>query len=732
MPLVQDIHSVRSVTHDPGITRRSLLRRASAATAAAYLIEPSWIAGAPADAAMPDDWDQPDYWAFADRMQTLLDDDWSPSARTYGGPGGGTSYNATMLYVHSAAARAGHDGPARNDYRARTLAARLCESPPWRSEPASGAGGCPSAQPEAVAAKDQTHACGWGAWMNSQTAQHVVIDSAVVRGLAEAYRARQELELSAATVQLIVDRVHKAADSAFYAYPALRLNQINWPVEIYAQAVSVLGVPHLLRDDCHLQLARFADAIAHPAPGMLIPNTGPGYRFHYLPQYPASAAKNLDSAEYATIVCQALLYYDQARLAGMAELRPGQLKRLRAWVARVLCGYWTHGGYLNWDTGLGFERWHQIKKPPLCQGSLLAIALSPTFQPSRAYGRWAKHMFDRGLALVDRIVYERGGLPPAVMFGVTATPSGGSDPKLAVARYACNAAQAVMLGLTKVRAEEPPPLYAYDPDVGRLAITTPAYNTAIVPVNQGAFPYGGVELARLFDGEQRVAATIGGRPPASFGVTVHERRTGRITASQRGRMHGDLRHPPLRLVRAPRGAVGHPEAYPMLPYAGPFTELEAVATTRGPTAEIRTRHHFRARHVQTTWRLIPRGGGAHDVRVLFPSTGAKATVTAHLQDGTATELGPRTVRLADVAYFHVAGRDSGYVVVPRGPRLPGRARLIHPAPQSSAPQPGPTLALEPIRGDRLRALTVSASIAPVRNPAEAARVAARLEAGHDA
>jgi hypothetical protein len=291
---------------------------------------------------------------------------------------------------------------------------------------------------------------------------------------------------------------------------------------------------------------------------------------------------------------------------------------------------------------------------------------------------------------------------------------------------AANAAEAVRLGLTRVRAEEPPPLYAYDPDIGRLAITTPAYNTAIVAVNQGAFPYGGIELARLFDGEQRVAASIGGRPPASFGVVVHERRTGRITASQHSRQHRSLRHPPLRLVRAPRGAVARPQAYPMLPYAGSFTEIEAVGTTRGPTAEIRTRHHFFAGHVQTTWRLIPRAGGAHDVRVLFPSTGAKATVTAHLRDGSAIRLGSRTVRLSEVVYFHVASRDSGYVVVPRGPRLPGHARLIHPAAQSSAPQPGPTLALEPIRGDRLRALTVSACIAPAHNSTEAARVAAHL------
>ena len=71
---------------------------------------------------------------------------------------------------------------------------------------------------------------------------------------------------------------------------------------------------------------------------------------------------------------------------------------------------------------LGFARWHQIKKPPLWQQSLLAIALSPRFQPGPSSGRWAKYFFDRGLELFDRLVVEHGGLPPDVMFGVTRHP----------------------------------------------------------------------------------------------------------------------------------------------------------------------------------------------------------------------------------------------------------------------------------------------------------------------
>ena len=97
-----------------------------------------------------------------------------------------------------------------------------------------------------------------------------------------------------------------------------------------------------------------------------------------------------------------------------------------------------------------------------------------------------------------------------------------------------NAARAVDAGLGRKQAQEPPPLYAYDPDIGRLAVTTPTYNTAIVAVNQRAFPYGGLDLARLFDGTQEVAANIGGRPPASFGLMVRDVAGKRVAASQIG------------------------------------------------------------------------------------------------------------------------------------------------------------------------------------------------------
>ena len=199
---------------------------------------------------------------------------------------------------------------------------------------------------------------------------------------------------------------------------------------------------------------------------------------------------------------------------------------------RVLAGYWTHGGYVNWDTGFGFRRWHQSKKLALSQQALIGIATAPGLAPHPSAPAWAKWMLDRGFEFYERQLARAGDVPPGLFFGVHAHPQPAESARLALARMSSNAARAVAAGLGSARAKEPPPLYAFDPDTGRLAVTTPDYNTAIVPSSRGAYPYGGIDLARLYDGRQEVAAGIGGRPPASFGLLVRDISGRRTFASQ--------------------------------------------------------------------------------------------------------------------------------------------------------------------------------------------------------
>ena len=76
--------------------------------------------------------------------------------------------------------------------------------------------------------------------------------------------------------------------------------------------------------------------------------------------------------------------------------------------------------------------------------------------------------------------------------------------------------------------------------------------------------------------------------------------------------------------------------------------------------------------------------GRYTVDVLFPSWGKNATVEAILAGGRRVTLAGRASRarkvsLAKVAYFYVAGEDSGYVVVPVEHRPKAVAHILRPA-----------------------------------------------------
>jgi hypothetical protein len=619
-------------------------------------------------------WSADAYWVFADRVQDLLDPYWTGE---FYAPER-SMYNANVLLTHAAAALAGHTGPARRDDRARLLIGHLCDAPAWVSKPADG---------------DQGHVPGWSDGRHGERFQHLVVDTEIAWALAIAWRARDALGLDRATADLIANRVISTATGEFWRWPALRLNQINWYARMYQAAAAVGGDARSLHDQLLRQLRRFVDGAKRPMSGATTSNLGPGYRFHYLPGASEQHKYNLDSSEYANIVCGFLVAYRQARDMGMPALDRARSQVVRAWSQRVLAGYWTHAGYLNWDTGLGFERWHQGKKFGLSQAALLGIATCPELAPNAA---WAKHILDRSFELFDRWIERSPGLPPANAFGVPSAHDNEDSARITVARFQANAAQATLLGLGEMQASEPPPLYSYDPDIGRLAVTTPAYNTAIIAVTRGAFPYGGIELARLFDGEQDVAGGVGGRPPASFGVVVRDGSGAIAHASQRALAPTDS--PPLRLLDAPRGTGSDPAPYPNHPYAGAFRTLRVRGTSARGGVKIRTTHTFKPEYIETDWRVS--GADGKQVEVLFPSWGRGAKVTAY------------------GAWYHVKSEWSGYVVVLR--RGGSTARVERPAAQPSAPLPGPTLVV------RVRGSVCVARIAPAQTVEEARTVAARL------
>ena len=442
----------------------------------------------------------------------------------------------------------------------------------------------------------------------------------------------------------------------------------------------------------------------------------------YIPHMPTTARMNTDSAEYANIVASFTREYAQARRSGMRPPSPAARRLLRQWLMRVLAGYWTHGGYVNWDTGFGFRRWHQAKKLGLSQQALIGIATAPQLAPRPDAPAWAKWILDRGFVFYERQLQRAGDTPPALFFGVHALPQPAESGLLALARMQSNAARAIAAGLGTAPSKAPPPMYAFDADTGRLAITTPVYNTAVVPSSRGAFPYGGIDLARFYDGRQEVAGGIGGRPPAAFGLLVRDISGRRTFASQlpdRGR---------LRLTDAPNGVKASTSAWTGRAYAGPFQDLRAAGIARGGGWVARTSHRFLYDFAQTSWslrRVSARGRATVDV--LFPSWGADVAVTARLHDGSDVRVGSVRIPLARVAYLRVASRHASYLVVPRARPRGATVHLLRVRPQPSAPSPGPSLAVQLVRSGRSKSARFSARFAPVELGRAAAATAARLK-----
>ena len=669
------------------------------------------------------------YWSLADAVASRVDQTWDAGWRIYQPPGeqAVTVHQAAMLLVHAAAARTGHRGPARRDERAAALVRTLTTAPCWLERPPRGGRG------------GQLHARGWGMYAGprpriAQT-MHVSVGPRVAEALTMAWQARSELGLEPGAVAAIEDRVVRSARGPFWRYPAIRLNQMNWPAELYACAAVVGDGGDLLRGGYRRHLERFCRGARRAENRTGSPNLAPSYRFHYQPTLPAQAPHNLDSPEYAHIVSTALGFYEQALTAGMRPLRAADERLLGAWITRLLCGSWTHAGYLNWDTGLGRARWHSGRYWAHAQRALSDIALSPRFHQRPEFAAWATHLFGRGVALYARMLEDGGSILPVDMrhglklnvrdrgddIGVPGTGPGHSF----ASRMAANAARAAALGLGDQPSAEPPPLYSFDPDVGRLAVTTPAYSTAVLPVSRGATGYGGVELARLHDGEQRVAAGIGAVAPGAFGIVVRERSGRVVLASQDpGIEQRRSGRSPLRLTRSPRGPVSGPGRRLSRPHAGAFAQIEAEGAVGAGGALVRVTHRFAAAFVETRWSVTAPSG--RSVEATLPTWGRGARIEAVLRDGRRVDAagGPR---LGEVRFFDLQGEEGGYVVVPQDGPADGRVGTRVGRARPTNPRPGPTLVLGLRGAGSARSVSFAVRLAPARAGA-ADEAAARLGA----
>jgi hypothetical protein len=666
-------------------TRRELLAGGAALVAGAGVGRLAWPPAAGAQSPAPQlsaPLGDADYWAFADWAFGGIDGEWNPA----NGYGLDPRINAAALVAHSVAAMTGHTGPTRQDERARQIAARLLQSPPFK-------GGRPSGSSNARA-PSQAHSPGWvGAMDNIRAAQQIAIDPKVAEGLVFAWRAREALALPADTVTGIRDSIVSTAQGPFFRYPGIRLNQINWPCELYTYAAEVSGSPDLLRNDFRLQLERFLRGARRPTAPWATTNFSPSWSFHRDPLGAVASPENLEAPEYIGMILEILLFYPAARAAGMPAPSGPDMRALRAIVTRALSAYWTHAGYLNWDTGLYRLRWHLGRYWGLALQGLFAIAQADEVR-SGDEGAWAKWMFDRALVTYVRLALERGRqvrIPRTPLYNVTTTF--GVQPSDFAARFLMHAARAVHYGFAQRPARQPPPLYAFDPGIGRLAVTTPAYNTAVMATSNGAFPYGGLEPARLFDAEQRVVGGIGGYGAAGFGAIVRNSR-GSVLETQRVKRRATT---PIELVGSPRGRVRAGQRYPARPYAGPFERLRYSGEARAEGARVEVMHTFESDRIVCTWTFTREGGGELAAEVRFPTWGGDAAITAIARGGDRTRVrSGRRRRLDGIRRIELASGEgqSGYALVVRSAPSSARLTVARVGKQTSNPSPGASLVVE--------------------------------------
>ncbi len=658
-----------------------------------------------------------DYFTFADHVAEQMDRYWEPSKGYFrtGARSIDTICSSAMLTIYATAAAYGHVGPARDDERARTLVKSLTASPPFFTA-------------DAPPHYDKMfHTPGWTSNMDGPYVDmDKSIDPKVAEGLQMAFRAQRQLDLPTADADRIRDEIHRVANNEFFGYPKVRLNQINWPAELYAYDYLVNDDPALLRRDYREHMNAFTQGFKRPQIAGGSTNVGPSYRFIYQSNTSPLYSRNLDSAEYANMTLHFLYWYDLAtEKAGMTPLPSEDKRLLRGWVQRDLYGYWTHAGFMNWDTGWSYERWMKGKAWAYGQQGLIAIATAKQFQMRKQEGPWAKYLFDRGLRLYEHLSYQAGAKgpfrPSARLFhiGDQGTPAS----TMFWARMGANAVRAVSAGMGTMDAAEPPPFYSYDADIGRLAVSTRHYSTAILADNRGKVPYGGNELARFYDADGDPIGGTGGHPPASFGVRVEGAHGERLMISQRP-LHADPKHPPLILTHSPRGRVTRQRVLATRPDAGPFSNLSVVGRKSDNGITVTSAYTFHNRGIDAAW-TINRRKAKHGARpiVLFPSWGKVTRLEAVLRNGK-TVVAAHGLQLAGVRAFRIRGEYGSYrVSIPVN--TVGTVRVFAARWQKANPRGGPTLGLQlPAfkRGSRHLAVTIvpSANGGLVADPEKAA------------
>jgi hypothetical protein len=142
-------------------------------------------------------------------------------------------------------------------------------------------------------------------------------------------------------------------------------------------------------------------------------------------------------------------------------------------------------------------------------------------------------------------------------------------------------------------------------------------------------------------------------------------------------------------------------------YAAPFSDLRAEGSVRARGLRATTAYRFTPGWIEARWTL--RAPSAVDATITFPSWGRGAHAIATLRDGRTARLSHTCRPLAGIRSIHVVSARSGYTVTPLSEPAGADVQLIAARPQSSDPNPGPTLQVR-VAGTRRVAFTARITV----------------------
>lgn len=498
-------------------------------------------------------------WQFADKISQELAPYFSEDSGLYLTPADQVHLSSSMLSVHARAAIAGHQGAARQDQKMRLLARRMINWPIYIEDYNQGSG-------------KHKHAPGFTIGVDRPREQHVSFDMQIGNALSLAVKSGQ---LEPETEAQIRERLPKVARQPVFTYPEVKLNQVNWPIQVWAATARVDGNYPEANRQVRGQMQQFIDGMFTPMPGKQISNLSRGLGLRYASDTKNSAANKTSTTEYANIIYAGFNVYQEMLDQGMEPLKEKDEAKMKAWAGRLIRGDWTHGGWPNWDSGHGLDRIHLMRYWPWAAEGLATMAAAKRLaEPQdQAYAAW---LLEQVLARYSWLA-ERGTIG-ATRYGLPTGFGKDSDGPITAARLAAIAARAA--SQNNAAPKQPGGLWWYDPEMQRFTVTTPQYSAAVMaPISKPA--YGGLEITRLLDSQGRVLTSLGATQPQS-GISAG----GEHSQAQSGKDRA---------------------AYRRLTVKGTKTLGKATVSGQTRSGRIRVSHRFETNQITSQYRTSKAG-----------------------------------------------------------------------------------------------------------------------------